>query len=108
MWLVTAALRRPITILVMVLALVLSAGLAIRKMPIDIFPVLGIPVVYLAQPYGGFDPSQMEGFISSYYEYHFLYITGIKEVESRSIQGVSLIKLVFYPGTNMSQAVAAR
>jgi len=106
MWLVTAALRRPITILVMVLALVLSAGLAIRKMPIDIFPVLGIPVVYVAQPYGGLEPSQMEGFVSSYYEYHFLYITGIKEVESRSIQGVSLIKLVFYPGTNMSQAVA--
>jgi len=106
MWLVTAALRRPITILVMVLALVLGAGIAIRKMPIDIFPVLGIPVVYVAQPYGGLDPSQMEGFVSSYYEYHFLYITGIKEVESRSIQGVSLIKLVFYPGTNMSQAVA--
>ncbi|KTC89165.1 efflux RND transporter permease subunit [Fluoribacter dumoffii] len=106
MWLVTAALRRPLTILTLLIALVLTAGIAIRKMPIDIFPVLGIPVIYVAQPYGGLDPSQMEGFISSYYEYHFLYITGIKEVESRSIQDVALIKLEFYPGTNMSQAMA--
>lgn len=106
MWLVTLALRRPITILVILIALLLSAAIAIRKMAIDIFPVLGIPVIYVAQPYGGLDPSQMEGFISSYYEYHFLYITGIKSVESRSIQDVSLIKLEFYPGTNMSQAMA--
>jgi multidrug efflux pump subunit AcrB len=80
----------------MVIAVILSAGVAIRKMPIDIFPVLGTPVIYVAQPYGGLDPSQMEGLISSYYEYYFLYISGVKEVESRSIQGVSLIKLVFY------------
>lgn len=51
-------------------------------------------------------PRRWRGFISSYYEYHFLYITGIKEVESRSIEGVSLVKQVFYSGTNMSQAVA--
>ena len=106
MWLVIAALRRPVSILVIVIALALAAGVAVRKMPIDIFPVMGIPVIYVAQPYGGLDPSQMEGFISAYYEYHFLYITGIKEVESHSIQGVSLVKLVFYPGTNMSQAMA--
>lgn len=106
MWLVTAALRRPISILVILIALALVSIAAMKKMPIDIFPVMGIPVVYVAQPYGGLDPSQMEGFISSYYEYHFLYITGIKEVESRSIQGVSLIKLTFHPGTNMSQAMA--
>ncbi len=106
MWLVVFALRRPVSILALVLALALAATMAIRRIPIDIFPVLGSPVIYVAQPYGGLDPSQMEGFVSSYYEYHFLYITGIKEVESRSIQGVSLIKLVFYPGSNMSQAVA--
>lgn len=106
MWLVTFALKRPISILVVVLAVALAAISAVRRIPIDIFPVLGSPVVYVAQPYGGLDPSQMEGFVSSYYEFHFLYITGIKEVESRSIQGMSLIKLVFYPGTNMSQAVA--
>lgn len=106
MWIVVSALRHPITIFVIILGILFSASIAIRKMAIDIFPVLGMPVVYVAQPYGGLDPAQMEGFVSSYYEYHFLYITGIKEVESRSIQDVSLIKLVFHPGTNMSQAVA--
>lgn len=106
MWFVISALRHPISILVIIIGILFCSSIAIRKMPIDIFPVLGMPVVYVAQPYGGLDPSQMEGFVSSYYEYHFLYITGIKEVESRSIQGVSLIKLVFHPGTDMSQAVS--
>src|SRR5438552_4210862 len=48
----------------------------------------------------------MEGFLTYYYEYHFLYITGIEHVESKSIQGVSLIKLQFHPGTEMAQAMA--
>jgi multidrug efflux pump subunit AcrB len=48
----------------------------------------------------------MEGFIVNYYEYHFLYITGIEHVESKSIQGVALIKLQFHPGTDMAQATA--
>jgi multidrug efflux pump subunit AcrB len=80
--------------------------LAIDRMARDIFPDLGVPVLYVAQPYGGLDPAQMEGFIVSYYEYHFLFITGIEHVESKSIQGVGLIKLQFHPGTNMAQAVA--
>src|SRR5690606_17269051 len=61
---------------------------------------------YVAQPYGGMDPAQMEGFLTYYYEYHFLYITGIEHVESKSIQGASIMKLQFYPGTDMSQAMA--
>src|ERR1700748_2843271 len=52
------------------------------------------------------DPAQMEGFIVNYYEYHFLYITGIEHVESKSIQGVALVKLQFHPGTDMAQATA--
>jgi multidrug efflux pump subunit AcrB len=103
---VRAALRRPITVLVIVLALVLSATLAIERMPRDIFPTLGIPTIYIAQPYGGMDPAQMEGFLTYYYEYHFLYITGIEHVESKSIQGAAIIKLQFYPGTDMNQAMA--
>jgi multidrug efflux pump subunit AcrB len=106
MWLVNAGLRRPITILVAVLAVALSAILAIQRMRVDIFPELGSPTVYVAQPYGGMDPSQMEGFLTYYYEYHFLYVTGIEHVESKNIQGVSLIKLVFHSGTNMNQALA--
>src|SRR5258708_13763996 len=52
------------------------------------------------------DPSQMEGYLTYYYEYHFLYITGIAHVESKNIQGAALMKLVFHPDTDMSQAMA--
>ena len=104
--LVSFALRRPVTILVLVLASVLAGILAIARMPRDIFPDLGVPVLYVAQPYGGMDPAQMEGFIVNYYEYHFLYINGIEHVESKSIQGAALIKLQFHPGTDMSRAMA--
>src|SRR3954462_9548455 len=106
MGLVPAALRRPITILVLVIAVLLGAGLAIERMPRDIFPTLGIPTIYVAQPYGGMDPAQMEGFLTYYYEYHFLYITGIEHVESKSIQGNAIIKLQFHPGTDMAAAMA--
>jgi multidrug efflux pump subunit AcrB len=104
--LVQAALRRPFTLIVLVTAVVLSAVLALSRMPRDIFPTLGIPTIYVAQPYGGMDPAQMEGFLTYYYEYHFLYITGIEHVESKSIQGASIMKLQFYPNTDMSQAMA--
>src|SRR5437763_13069088 len=106
MRLVLAALKRPISALVAVVALVLGAGLSIRRTPVDIFPDLNTPVIYVAQPYGGMDPQQMEGFLTYYFEYHFLYITGIHHVESKNIQGVALMKLYFHPGTNMAQAMA--
>jgi multidrug efflux pump subunit AcrB len=104
--LIRAALRRPITVLVAVLGVALCSILAVRRMAMDIFPTFGLPVIYVAQPYGGMDPAQMEGYLVSYYEYHFLYISGIEHVESKSIQGVALIKLFFHPGTDMSQALA--
>ncbi len=106
MWLVLAAMRRPITILVGLLTIALVAVVAIGRMKADIFPKLGAPAIYVAQPYGGMDPSQMEGYLTYYYEYHFLYITGIEHVESKNIQGVALMKLVFHPETDMSQAMA--
>ncbi|MBA3973304.1 MAG: acriflavin resistance protein [Candidatus Solibacter sp.] len=106
MRLVRFALRRPITVMVAVLAIVLFSFLAVRRMPVDIFPNLGNPAIYVAQPYGGMDPAQMEGFLTYYFEYHFLYITGIEHVESKSVQGASLMKLVFHQGTDMSQAMA--
>jgi multidrug efflux pump subunit AcrB len=92
--------------MVAVIALALGSVFALRQMPRDIFPTLGIPTIYVAQPYGGMDPAQMEGYLTYYYEYHFLYITGIEHVESKSIQGASLIKLQFHPGTDMSQAMS--
>src|SRR5438067_2636714 len=105
MWLVFTAMRRPITILVAVMSVALASIMAIRGMKVDIFPQLGAPAIYVAQPYGGMDPSQMEGYLTYYYEYHFLYITGIEHVESKNIQGIALMKLVFHPETDMSQAM---
>src|SRR5438445_2418114 len=104
--LVSFALRRPISLLTIVVAAALMGFLALDRMSRDIFPDLGVPVLYVAQPYGGMDPAQMEGFITNYYEYHFLYINGIEHVESKSIQGIALIKLQFHPGTNMASAMA--
>src|SRR4051812_12313274 len=99
-------MRRPLTVLAAVVALIFGSVLALREMPRDIFPGLGIPTIYVAQPFGGMDPAQMEGYLTYYYEYHFLYITGIQHVESKSIQGAALIKLQFHPGTDMSQAMS--
>lgn len=106
MSIVRTALRRPYTVLVLVLGIVAAALLAVRRMPADVFPPLGVPTIYVAQPYAGMDASQMEGFLTYYYEFHFLYITGIRYVETKSIEGAALIKLQFYPGTNMSRAMA--
>ncbi len=118
------ALRRPITVMVLVIAVV-AAGLTVvrpksfdewmrssgvelplKRMAVDIFPSLNLPVIYVCQPYGGMDPAQMEGLLTNYYEYHFLYISGIHHVESRNVQGTALMKLFFHPGTNMAQAMA--
>jgi len=121
---ITFALRRPITVIVLVIAVVIAGLTAIRpkatdewlrsygielplnRMPVDIFPSLNLPVIYVCQPYGGMDPAQMEGLLTNYYEYHFLYIGGIHHVESRNVQGTALMKLFFHPGTNMAQAMA--
>jgi hypothetical protein len=121
--LVVSALRRPLSVMVLILAVALGSILAVgrsvceqlgisypdglpRGMEVDIFPALNLPVIYVCQPYGGMDPAQMEGFLTNYYEYHFLYISGIHHVESRNVQGVALMRLFFHPGTDMAQAMA--
>src|SRR5438045_6121942 len=106
MRLVLAALHRPVTVVIALIAVALLAVLAVQRMPVDIFPQVGDPAIYVAQPYGGMDPAQMEGYLVYYYEYHFLYIAGIDHVESKSIQNVGLIRLYFQPGTDMNQALA--
>jgi multidrug efflux pump subunit AcrB len=100
------ALRRPFTVIVMMIAVALVSVFSWQQMPKDIFPTLGIPTIYIAQPYGGMDPAQMEGYLTYYYEYHFLFVAGIEHIESKSIQGAAIIKLQFHPGTDMSQAMA--
>lgn len=104
--LVRLALRRPLSIVMMVIAISFAAITAMILMPQDILPTLGIPTIYVVQPYGGMSPSQMESYITYFYEYHFLYISGISHIESRNIESVALIKLQFYPRTDMSAAMS--
>src|SRR6516164_1284569 len=100
------ALRHPYTVMVAIVGIAVGSVLAVSRMKVDIFPSLNLPVIYVAQPYGGLDPAQMEGLMTNYYEYHFLYISGIEHVESKNVQGVALMKLFFHPDTNMAQAMA--
>ena len=100
------AMRRPITVMVAMVAILFSAMLALQRMSIDIFPELETPLIYVVQPYGGMDPAQMEGYITNYTEFYFLLITGIHHVESMNIQSIAMTKLAFHPGTNMAAAMA--
>ena len=106
MSLVSASLKRPITVLVIVAAVFFSSVLAIRSIPIDIFPSLNLPVIYVIEPYGGMTPQQMEGFFATRLQDQFLYVSGIKNVTSKNIQGISLLKLTFFESTNMAEATA--
>jgi len=101
---IKAALAKPIAVIVALLGILVFAGLALGRIPIDIFPRLNLPTIYIAQPYGGMAPSQMEGFISTRYQNQMLYVSGIKDVEVKNIQGLCLIKCTFYEDTNMAQA----
>ncbi len=103
---VRAALKRPITVLVLFMGLLLFSVMAIRAIPIDIFPKLNSPTIYVIEQYGGMSAKQMEGFFATRMQDQFLYINGIKNIESKSIQGLSLIKLSFYEGTDMAEASA--
>jgi len=104
--LIRAALRNPISVMVGIIAIAFFSFLSMRSIPVDIFPDLDLPTIYVVQPYGGMAPDQMDGFITTRYQDHFLYVSGIRDVEVKTIQGMSLIKLQFYPGTDMAQAAA--
>ncbi|MDP4213050.1 MAG: efflux RND transporter permease subunit [Bacteroidota bacterium] len=103
---VRAALKRPITVLVLFMGLLLFSIAAIRTIPIDIFPKLNLPTIYVIESYGGMSPQQMEGFFSTRMQDQFLYVNGIQNIESKNIQGLTLIKLSFYENTNMAEASA--
>ncbi|HMI59797.1 MAG TPA: efflux RND transporter permease subunit, partial [Puia sp.] len=103
---VRTALKRPITIMVLFTGLLLFSVMSIRTIPIDIFPSLNLPVVYVIQQYGGMTAKQMEGFFSTKMQDNFLYIDGVSSIESKNIQGLTLIKLNFYEGTDMAEAQA--
>src|SRR6267154_3808381 len=104
--LIRFALRKPISILVMVAGLLFFGINAIRTIKIDIFPSLNLPVIYLSHPFGGYSPNQMEAYFGKPYVNLMLFVSGVKSIETRNIQGVTLMKLTFYEGTNMAQAAA--
>ncbi len=92
--------------LMLVVGLIAGGGLAILRMRMDIFPPFDLPQIFVIQNFNGMSPAQMEGLIVNQFELNFQYVDGVKNVESRSIQQIALIKLSFYPGTNMAQAMA--
>lgn len=106
MWLIRFAMNRPVTMMVAIVTIILAAILSISRMKVDIFPNLNLPIIYVVQPFGGMDPSQMEAFLVSHYENHFLYITGVDHIESKSIQNVSVMKVVFQPEADMAEAMS--
>jgi len=106
MGLIRSALRKPITILVLVAGLIFFGIGAVRTIKIDIFPDMNLPVIYISHPYGGFTPDQMETYFGKQYVNLLLYIGGVKSIETRNISGLTLIKLTFYEGTNMAQAAS--
>src|SRR6185437_1480798 len=101
-----AALKKPITVLVLFIGILLFSILAVCKIPIDIFPNLNLPTIYVIESYGGMSAQQMEGFFSTRMQDQFLYVNGVKNIESKNIQGLTLIKLSFYESTNMAEASA--
>ncbi len=106
MSLLATSLKRPISVLVLVAGMVVFSVMSATKIPIDIFPRLNSPVIYVIEPYGGMSPAQMEGFFATRMQDQFLYIGGIREIQSRSVQGLTVVKLAFYEGSDMAQAAA--
>ena len=106
MGLIKSALRKPITILVIVAGVFFFGINAVRNIKIDIFPDLNLPVIYISNPYGGYTPAQMEAYFGKQYVNLMLFVSGVKSIETRNIQGLTLMKLTFYEGTNMAQAAA--
>jgi multidrug efflux pump subunit AcrB len=104
--LIRTALRKPITIMVLVAGLFFFGIKAINTIKIDIFPAMNLPVIYLSHPFGGYSPTQMESFFGKQYVNILLYVSGVKSIETRNIQGLSLLKLTFYENVNMAQAAA--
>ncbi len=100
------AMRRPITTLMLVVALISGGALAYSRMRVDIFPALNTPKIYVFLDYIGMSPDQVEGFIVNQLELYFQYVDGIQDIDTRNIQQVALCRLSFFPGTDMGQAMA--
>ncbi len=94
------AIRYPFLIIVMCLVIAIVGTVALVRMPVDLFPPINIPVVVIATFYSGMPPQQIETNITNPFERWFTLASGVDHIESRSLPGVSLIKIYFQPGTN--------
>src|SRR5918911_1048633 len=99
------AIRNPYLIVVVCLALAVVGVTAVVRMPVDLFPAINIPVVVVATFFSGMPPEQIEADITGRFERFFTLASGIDHIESRSLPGVSLIKVFFQPGTEADAAV---
>jgi multidrug efflux pump subunit AcrB len=99
------AIRTPYLIVVICLIITIVGIVSVARMPVDLFPSMNIPVVAVATFYAGMPPEQVEGNITYHLERFFTLASGIEHMESRSLAGVSLIKVYFQPGTNPDSAV---
>lgn len=99
------AIRSPYFIIVVCLFIVVLGVTSLVRMPVDLFPNINIPVVVVATFYTGMPPEQIEADITGRFERFFTLGSGIEHIESRSLPGVSLIKIFFQPGTDSNSAV---
>jgi multidrug efflux pump subunit AcrB len=101
------AIRYPFFILMICLAIAVVGVTTVARMPVDLFPDINIPVVVVATFYNGMPPEQIESNITNPFERFFTLGSGIDHIESRSLTGVSLIRIYFQPGTNADAAVTS-
>src|SRR6202012_2411636 len=94
------AIRTPYLIIVVCLVISLVGIVSVVRMPVDLFPAMNIPVVAVATFYSGMPPEQVEGNITYHLERFFTLASGIDHIESRSLNGVSIIRVYFQPDTN--------
>jgi multidrug efflux pump subunit AcrB len=107
MKIVILALRRPYTFVCGAILVLLFGAFAIMRMPIDIFPTIDLPVATVVWTFNGLDPEQMEQRITTITERVFSnLVSNVEHIESRSYNGVSMIKLYFHPGVNTGLAMA--
>ena len=99
------AIKYPFFILMLCLAIVVVGVTTVHRMPVDLFPPIDIPVVVVATFYGGMPPEQIEANITDTFERFFTLGSNIDHIESRSLTGVSLIRVYFQPGTDADAAV---
>jgi multidrug efflux pump subunit AcrB len=100
------ALRYPFFILMMCLVIALVGTVTMMRMPVDLFPDIDMPVVVVATFYNGMPPEQIEADITNTFERFFTLAANVDHSESRSLTGVSLIKIYFKPGTDANAALS--